>query len=216
MNFTSQRRWQKRPHHIYAPANASGNAKTPANALSPVDAQALANGYAPAPAKELFLTQGAVNERLNGFVSKGTYDPNKTPDQETMRKCYFEALNWLRAKSCRLPPLEESPCLDDIAGRANQAGGGHPYFIQNCLYKAQNNGCECNWKQENYGAAGGTGMNWQDMIQAYLCGMMAEPYGVGHRSNIQSKEWTKCTFNIQSGMIEWHNEFGIQNFKTLK
>ena len=89
----------------------------------------------------------------------------------------------------------------------------HDYFQKNCMNASKGFGktCECGWAQENYGAAGGTSYLWKDSINVPLCGMMDEPKGVGHRSNIESKEWkrlgTGFTRSGSSG-LGWTQEFG--------
>jgi len=123
-------------------------------------------------------------------------------------------VNAIRARTC-LPALAADDCLDKIGTTANEAVktlGIHGYFKANCMNSAYGFGksCECNWTQENYGAASGSSRTWKDGIIVPLCGMMEEPKGQGHRGNIESSEWKRMGSGVTwtSSGAGWCHEFG--------
>jgi hypothetical protein len=146
--------------------------------------------------------------RIIGF----TMQEPESPTLEQIRAYTLAAINTLRARTC-LPPLALDDCLNDIAETAYAAVGvSHGYFLANCMNAAHNFGreCECNWTQENGGASMGTGLTWVDGVQNPLCRMMTEPYGKGHRSNIESKHWERIGIagKFVSSGAAWLHEFG--------
>jgi hypothetical protein len=137
-----------------------------------------------------------------------------TPSLDEARTYSGDAVNHIRAMTC-LPPLALDECLNDIGTRALDAVstlGIHGYFLAHCMNAAHDYGdsCECDWAQENYGMAAGTSRDWSDGVHAPLCGMMDEPKGVGHRSNIESAEWTRLGvgIDIMTSGAAWCHEFG--------
>lgn len=134
-----------------------------------------------------------------------------SPTLAQIRAYSLAAVNAIRARTC-LPPLVADACLDRIAEQAQAANSGHGYFIQNCMNGAHNYGrnCECNWAQENIGAASGTSRTWVDGVQSPLCRMMTERKGTGHRSNIEADVWRRLGVGIKwsSSGASWYHEFG--------
>lgn len=135
-----------------------------------------------------------------------------SPTMEQFRDYSVRAVNAIRARTC-LPPLARDACLDRIAQTAyDTVGTSHSYFIANCMNSAHNYGrqCECNWAQENIGAAAGTSRTWIDGVHVPLCSMMRETYGTGHRKNIESKNWRRLGVGgkVTSSGAYWMHEFG--------
>jgi len=88
------------------------------------------------------------------------------PTRAQVQEFSVQALNYIRSLTC-LPALELDSCLSQIgesALAANGALGVHGYFQQNCLNAAHGFGksCECDWAQENFGAASGSSRTWKD------------------------------------------------------
>lgn len=154
---------------------------------------------------------GGQKLRIVGFDDKRYAG---TPTLAEVRKFALDAVNAIRARTC-LPALAADDCLDKIGTTANEAVktlGIHGYFKANCMNSAYGFGksCECNWTQENYGAASGSSRTWKDGIIVPLCGMMEEPKGQGHRGNIESSEWKRMGSGVTwtSSGAGWCHEFG--------
>ena len=185
------------PSDTLATATPSAEATSGAKAVEPCDPQFLGP----------FCSAEGQRLRLIGFVPLPSSDD---PTPQMVRDYSLAALNHIRSRTC-LPPLLADDCLTRIAEEALAANSGHGYFLANCLLNsAQRGRCECGWAQENIGAAGGTGRTWRDGIVAPLCGMMSEPKGVGHRSNIESTQWTRVGIGVRYGRngASWFHEFG--------
>lgn len=151
------------------------------------------------------------NDTIIGF-ERGPEVPD--PSLEQVREFSVQALNYIRSLTC-LPSLKLDSCLSDIGTAALAANDElkiHGYFKANCLNAAHDfgNSCQCDWAQENYGAAGGSRRTWKDGVIVPLCGMMTEPKGVGHRANIESDDWTRVGVGIEysSTSASWYHEFG--------
>jgi len=158
-----------------------------------------------------FLGPFCVNDKIIGF------DPGPTPDHPTLDDVWsfsLKAVNYLRSRTC-LPSLTFDEGLSAIAAQALEANdtlGIHGFFQENCMNAEHQFGdaCTCDWSQENYGAASGSDWTWRDGIMVPLCGMMTEPKGVGHRSNIESTEWKRMGVGVtwDAHGANWYHEFG--------
>jgi hypothetical protein len=158
-----------------------------------------------------FLGPFCENDAIIGFERGPEID---NPTLQEVREFSVQAVNYIRSLTC-LEPLALDSCLNDIATAAlgaNQQLGIHGYFKQNCMNAAHDFGdsCECDWGQENFGAASGTRRTWKDGVIVPLCGMMEEPKGVGHRANIEGSEWTRLGVGVDysSNGASWYHEFG--------
>lgn len=137
------------------------------------------------------------------------------PTLAQVRDYSAKAVNLLRWRT-GLPPLRTDAALNDIGERAmvDLANGGsvHGYFIANCMNAANGFGtqCEAGWAQENFGSASGSARTWKDGIRVPLCAMMEEPFGQGHRRNIESTQWTRVGVGIRTTPYgaSWVHEFG--------
>jgi hypothetical protein len=167
------------------------------------------NGLAPTPSDcdPSFRGPFCENDRIIGFEASLPSEPTL----EEVRAYNVAAVNHIRSLTC-LPQVTADTCLDDIAVRALEIGGFHTYFIENCMNAEYGFGanCECNWSQENIGAAFGTRRTVEDGIHVPLCAMMEEPYGQGHRSNIENPLWVRLGVGIDwnDTGASWHHEFG--------
>ena len=133
------------------------------------------------------------------------------PTKEEFVSYSLEAVNFLRWRTA-LPPLKSAPALHDIAERALAYDQGHGYFIENCMNAKNGYGrnCEAGWAQENIGGAWGSSRTWKDGVRVPLCRMMEEPKGMGHRANIESKEWKRLGVagDVNENGAYWFHEFG--------
>lgn len=150
---------------------------------------------------------GGWGDRIIGFDEPAP----ENPTIEQAREYSLKAVNHLRARTC-LPPLVLDDCLNEIAEEALAANRSHGYFIDHCMNQARGFGrnCECNWTQENIGAAAASGQTWVHGVHRPLCGMMTEPKGVGHRANIEHPHWVRLgvAINVSSIGATWFHEFG--------
>jgi uncharacterized protein YkwD len=195
---------------------ASGGASGGAPASASGGTQASASGGAPAVGTGNPNFLGPFCEGKPRHVIGITTTPASADATDAeMRQYMLDAVNTIRAMT-NLPALKMDACLNKIADTAiadAATGGVHGYFKNNCMNAAHNFGksCECNWAQENYGAAGGSSYTWKDTLNVPVCGMMDEPKGVGHRGNIENKEWTRLGVGIikkGTGSTQWVHEFG--------
>ncbi len=154
-----------------------------------------------------------ANDKIIGFDAGPAGNPSAT--LEEVRQFSLSAVNYLRSRTC-LPPLVLDSCLNKIGTTANEAIpslGIHGYFIQNCMNQSHQFGsaCECSWTQENYGMAGGSNRSWKEGVIVPLCAMMEEPFGQGHRGNIENTKWTRLGVGItyDSSSASWCHEFGV-------
>jgi hypothetical protein len=188
-----------------------GTAQTTTNSLAPLDLSA-AGGLQPDPAFRGPFCTGGQTPTIIGFeTSKGAVGASFTEIREFNAK----AVNLLRWRT-GLTALKVDDALDSIGERAMQdlqnGGGVHGYFIRNCMNATFGFGskCEAGWAQENYGSASGSARGWKDGVRVALCAMMEEPFGTGHRGNIESKAWTRMGTGIRASAngASWVHEFG--------
>jgi probable HAF family extracellular repeat protein len=155
-----------------------------------------------------FSTKGETPKIIGFDDSPGRSNPTK----KEVLNYSLKAVNFLRSRT-GLRPYKLDPKLTKIAEEALKANRGHGYFINNCMNAAYGYGrkCKAGWAQENIGGASGTDRTWKDGIRVPLCSMMdGEPKGVGHRQNIESKEWTRIGIaaTCNDNGCFWHHEFG--------